>query len=62
MRAIVAGDEARARSQMHTLLEGRSGVVLSQLAPQPLQQLGRLSLSRNGAAAVERGKSKRRKR
>ena len=61
VRAIVAGDEPKARSLMHSLLEARSGVVLSQLAPQPLQQLGRLSLSR-GAPGVERGRTRRKKR
>jgi len=66
VRAMVAGDEPGARSLMRRVLEGRSGVVLSQLAPQPLQQLGRLSLSRGtpgrAAATVERGRKQRRKR
>ncbi|HEY2747178.1 MAG TPA: GntR family transcriptional regulator [Polyangia bacterium] len=61
VRTIVAGDEARARSSMHSLLEARSGVILSQLAPQPLQQLGRLSLSR-GTPTVERSRARRKKR
>lgn len=62
VRALIGSDEARARSLMHDLLGRRSGVVLSQLAPQPVQQLGRLSLSR-GIPSVERGRaSKRRKR
>ena len=61
VRAIVAGDDARARALMHDVLELRSGVVLSQLAPQPVQQLGRLSLSR-GTPAPERGRPRRRKR
>ncbi|MGZ3407455.1 MAG: FadR/GntR family transcriptional regulator, partial [Polyangia bacterium] len=39
VRAIVAGDEKQARAEMHSLLALRSGVVLSQLAPQPVQQL-----------------------
>ena len=60
VRAVADGDEPKARAQMHSLLEGRSGVVLSQLAPQPLQQLGRLSLSR-GAPAPERVRPKRRR-
>jgi GntR family transcriptional repressor for pyruvate dehydrogenase complex len=61
VRAIIAGDEKRARAQMHSLLALRSGVILSQLAPQPVQQLGRLSLSR-GTPTAERGRGKRRKR
>lgn len=55
LRALVTGDESRARSSMHDLLGRRSGVVLSQLAPQPVQHLGRLSLSR-GIPSVERGR------
>ena len=59
VRAIVAGDEARARTLMHSICSRRrSGVVLSQLAPQPLQQLGRLSLSR-GTPTVERERDER---
>lgn len=63
VRAIVAGHEEKARELMHDLLGRRSGVVLSQLAPQPVQQLGRLSLSR-GLPTVERERArpKRRKR
>ena len=69
VRALIKGDEERARSLMHDLLGRRSGVVLMQLAPQPVQQLGRLSLSR-GIPSVERaggrragsGATKRRKR
>ncbi|HEY1586870.1 MAG TPA: GntR family transcriptional regulator [Polyangia bacterium] len=53
VRAVIKGDEERARSLMHDLLTRRSGVVLSQLAPQPVQQLGRLSLSR-GVPTVTR--------
>ncbi|HEX6835809.1 MAG TPA: GntR family transcriptional regulator [Polyangia bacterium] len=69
VRAIAGGDEAEARALMRSVLEGRSGVVLSQLAPQPLQQLGRLSLSRGTprraattTAASERGRARKRKR
>jgi molybdopterin synthase catalytic subunit len=69
VRAVIKGDEARARSLMHDLLGRRSGVVLSQLAPQPLQQLGRLSLSRGAprraataTATSERGRARKRKR
>ena len=62
VRAIVAGDEARARTLMHSTLELRSGVVLSQLAPQPLQQLGRLSLSRGTPTRRSAAAARRRKR
>ncbi len=66
VRAIVAGDEAAARSLMQGVLERRSGVVLSQLAPQPLQELGRMSLSRGtptrATPAVQRGRARRKKR
>jgi hypothetical protein len=46
VRAMITGDEARARDGMQELLELRDGVVLLQLQPQPLRQLGRSSLSR----------------
>jgi GntR family transcriptional repressor for pyruvate dehydrogenase complex len=62
VRALSGGDEARARALMHDVLELRSGVVLSQLAPQPVQQLGRLSLSRGTPPAKERPRARRRKR
>src|SRR5206468_252753 len=43
VRALVAGHQEKARTLMHDLLTRRSGVVLTQLAPQPLQELGRRS-------------------
>jgi hypothetical protein len=61
VRAVIKGDEERARSLMHDLLTRRSGVVLSQLAPQPVQQLGRLSLSR-GIPTVARDSGRERER
>jgi DNA-binding FadR family transcriptional regulator len=56
VRAIIAGEEERARTLMHEILTRRSGVVLSQLAPQPLQQLGRHSLSRASAKTARKRK------
>jgi len=46
VRALVAGHQEKARTLMHELLTRRSGVVLTQLAPHPLQEVGRHSLSR----------------
>ncbi len=63
VRAIVAGDERRARAGMHDLLETRSGIVLNELMPQPVRQLGRSSLSRTPPAVqAERPRARRRKR
>lgn len=56
VRALIAGDERGARGEMRELLERRDGIVLTHLQPQPLQQLGRSSLSRPAAATSTRSR------